>query len=418
MVAVSGTTTTDDRAERRRRRLREELTDVGFDVPDGLPGELLLGEIDYARHPPRHEGTFPSYGALLCTEAVPDLAPYDRYGTGETSVDTLRRLADGRQSFVLVEGDRVEVAVLDEPHDREVELVRLHRAFPGIMIVQRLTDGQVRVLGARTILTWDGAHWWAKPYAETYLASVAASVPGCSQMILRAVLEFCVHTMSPSRAGATLVWQLDRDDGDLADEPGEEFHHLRGTEESVRLPRLSLLDAGTHGAVRQLLTQVDGATVVDADGNLRATGLHLTASVDAQRLVAVPRGRGTRHTAAQRYSFDEERTVVFVVSADGPVSVFSDGARIAAIDAGHVGMVGVDPNAPTDGVVSTTCTRCTRRLYVRRAPGTLALDDDVTDVIDDGVAPVARITCPVCGTTATIVGAVEGAPARVVKRRG
>jgi hypothetical protein len=416
MVAVSGTTTTTDRADRRRRRLREELADVGFVVPEGLDGELLLGEIDYARHPPRHEGMFPSYGALLCADAVPDLAPYDRYGTGATSVDTLRRLADGRQSFVLVEGDRVEVAVLDEPHEREVELVRLHRAFPGITIVQRLTDGQVRVLGPDVILNWDGAHWWTKPYAESYLAGVGASVPGCSQMILRAILEFCVHTMSPSRAGAMLVWQLDRDDAEVADEPGEETHHLRGTEESVRLPRLSLLDAGTHGAVRQLLTQVDGATVVDADGNLRATGLHLAASVDAQRLVAVPRGRGTRHTAAQRFSFDEERTVVFVVSADGPVSVFSDGARIAAIDALDGEPAGTEAGSQFDGAVQTTCSRCARRLSVRRAVGAIAIDDELP-ALDVEVAPVARITCPVCGTSATIVGAAEGAAARVVKRR-
>ena len=39
--------------------------------------------------------------------------------------------------------------------------------------------------------------------------------------------------------------------------------------------------------------------------------------------------RGTRHTSAARHTFDCPDVLAFVVSADGPVTVFSDGQRIA-----------------------------------------------------------------------------------------
>jgi len=33
---------------------------------------------------------------------------------------------------------------------------------------------------------------------------------------------------------------------------------------------------------------------------------------------------GTRHTSAQRFSYDFAKGIIFVVSSDGPVTVFSD----------------------------------------------------------------------------------------------
>jgi len=43
--------------------------------------------------------------------------------------------------------------------------------------------------------------------------------------------------------------------------------------------------------------------------------------------------RGTRHTSAARHTYDCPDVLAFVVSTDGPVTVFSDGRRIAELKA-------------------------------------------------------------------------------------
>jgi DNA integrity scanning protein DisA with diadenylate cyclase activity len=44
---------------------------------------------------------------------------------------------------------------------------------------------------------------------------------------------------------------------------------------------------------------------------------------------------GTRHTSAARYTYDCPEALAFVVSTDGPVTVFSDGRRIAELKAAN-----------------------------------------------------------------------------------
>ena len=51
---------------------------------------------------------------------------------------------------------------------------------------------------------------------------------------------------------------------------------------------------------------------------------------------AVPATKGTRHTSAARHTYDCPDMLAFVVSTDGPVTVFSDGQRIADLKTGNV----------------------------------------------------------------------------------
>jgi len=41
---------------------------------------------------------------------------------------------------------------------------------------------------------------------------------------------------------------------------------------------------------------------------------------------------GTRHTSAQRFSYDFAKGIIFVVSSDGPVTVFSDGMSVTDLE--------------------------------------------------------------------------------------
>jgi len=49
---------------------------------------------------------------------------------------------------------------------------------------------------------------------------------------------------------------------------------------------------------------------------------------------AVPPAKGTRHTSAARHTYDCPDVLAFVVSTDGPLTVFSDGQRIADLRRG------------------------------------------------------------------------------------
>jgi len=314
--------------KRRQRRLREELADAGIELPsaDGLR-RSLVEELDYARFPPLHEGVLHTYGAVLVD---PSLADRDVDGAFSTAAVTdeavLRRLADGRHSFVLRHGETASLLLLDTPHDREAELVRLRNRsnHPSTAIVQRRSNGNVRVIGPDGLYIWDGARWWTKPYAKPFARAVLDAMPDAPGDILDSLLDFCVHTMSPADAGACLVWALDADELDGVD-------GLNPSRPPTPIPHLSFEQFAKRAAIRQLLAQVDGAAVINRAGDLVAIEAHLRSSARSHENVKPDPTRGTRHAAARRYSFDHRARIVFVISRDGPVTVYVGGEEIAAI---------------------------------------------------------------------------------------
>lgn len=226
---------------------------------------------------------------------------------------------------------------------------------------------------------WDGAHWWAKPYASSHARAVLDAVPDAPVEVLRAILDFCVHTMSPADAGALLVLQLDADR--LGPEGG-----LNPALPPTAVPRLPLRDVATHAAVRQLLAQIDGAAILDAHGDLLAVGAHLRASPRSHEVVQLDPTHGTRHASARRFSFDHDRTVVFVVSNDGPVTVYSDGAAIASIRS-RPDEVEPDADPSVAGRArrrAITCPACGKRLVATATSATIGTSS-------------ATVACPVCG---------------------
>jgi len=80
--------------------------------------------------------------------------------------------------------------------------------------------------------------------------------------------------------------------------------------------------------LRHLLTYTDGAVILDAQTSDRCGSatkiLWKQASIEARA--------GTRHTSAQRFSYDFAKGIIFVVSSDGPVTVFSDGMSVTDLE--------------------------------------------------------------------------------------
>lgn len=61
---------------------------------------------------------------------------------------------------------------------------------------------------------------------------------------------------------------------------------------------------------------------------IRQVGVRLIASEDAE--TSVDGLKGMRHTSARKYSFDDPKATVIVVSEDGPVTLLRGGEIIGA----------------------------------------------------------------------------------------
>jgi hypothetical protein len=309
-----------DAHERRLLRLRHELDDDGIWMPDDPElRSLLLSELDYARHPHAHEGVAPRYGALLATPDGLGTQPpgmLELVDISKIPLSVARRLADGRSSFVarLVGGfDRL--VCFDRTREYESSAVHL-TVGTGALVVQRLGRGWVRLSTPQGVAVWDGISWSTKPLSKDIAKRVAVHAPGGDLFVLENLVELCTHWLSAGRVGATLVWCLDGDPRQLP---------RLGMGAAVEIPRLDLTHRSHFAALLNALSQYDRAALVDPEGTVSTVGVHLRSSERSRQL---PPYGGTRHTSALRFTADEPTAIAFVVSSNGPLSVFRHGERL------------------------------------------------------------------------------------------
>ena len=318
----------------RLRRLGEELAEAGL-VLDDLGGQetrpgrrLLLEEVDHALRPPVFERRVPSHGAIL--EPTADPAGWEAateleillVPVGDHPTKAARRFADGLSSWLVrrVDGDD-QWCVFDRPAGSERDLVVLSSVL-GATLVQRHPTGAVRIAGPFGVIRWEGLTWRLEPPLREWIGAVTSSAEHGDPAVLAALLEFAVHDLGSRGIGAILVHRTD-DTGESSVEP--------------RLPRPPALQIRRPSALaplRHALHQVDGAAIFDASGALRQLGARLVPSIEAQD--QVDGYGGMRHTAGRRYSFDDPRATVIVVSEDGPVTVLRNGELIGTSPGGAV----------------------------------------------------------------------------------
>lgn len=306
----------------RHRRLAEELVDeqLGALERSSAP-EVLVDEVDYAMHPPRHEQRVPTYGAIVLPTrpsidwtAATGLAITSN-PTTDRADDEIRRYADGRVSWTVRTTDGIEsLVVFDRAAGSERDLVVLAAATDG-MIVQRHGAGGVRLVGSFGVARWDGIGWRHEPPIESWLLQAGTlagdPVPG----VLDHLLRFAIHDLGARAIGTTFI---------LGPDPTlarSVFEHRLAPPPPLRIDRPADL-----GPLHHVLTQTDGAAVLDRTGTLRHIGVRLIPSLESERSVAAL--GGTRHTSARRYSADDGAAIVVVVSDDGPVTVFRGGEII------------------------------------------------------------------------------------------
>lgn len=309
--------------ERRSARLQQELLDeVGLEL-----STEALDELVYCRFVEPHEGRRPSYGAVIWPAGspheragrVPPLPSPAAFLDSSAPLDVLRTFADGRSSFVIRSAGTLPALAVDPAWTGTELSLTKYASDNDVTVVQRLASGRVRLFHRKSVFTEEGGIWLARPSALLYLESVSLLVDVEQYPVARAILDMCVHTLSPAGHGATLIWFPTQ---------GRQPRQYLDFSVAITPPVLSAAETSHGPALAHALGQLDRAALIGYDGSITRLNVTLSHASAANDLVFAG---GTRHTSAGKYSRSVEDAIVFVVSADGPVTVFYRGEVVTSI---------------------------------------------------------------------------------------
>lgn len=279
----------------------------------------IAAELARCFDPVVHEQDIRPYGAIVARE-VPHL---DRLGrimpTSGSSPDLLRSLADGRHALLLaVKGDPPQLLQLHDRIDTDQDYAS-HAMWIDGVIVCNDARGAVRIVTASSVTLVEGRRWTTKSLVYEVAEDIMQVVPAADTRVVHQLLELTHHRISPARVGATLIYAL-------TPAPAAKRRN-----EGIPLASLglSVVNEQDHPLLVHQARYRDGALVIGHDGTLLAVDVILRPSRTSEQEIAVT--KGTRHTSAARYTYDQPDVLAFVVSTDGPVTVFSDGKRIAEL---------------------------------------------------------------------------------------
>ncbi|MEL7207505.1 MAG: hypothetical protein AAGK32_04620, partial [Actinomycetota bacterium] len=285
------------------RRLGEELDELDPSILAQAPNpSALLEELAYALRPPVHERRVPSFGVFV--EPTTDIIDWteaigfgvSRRKVSELSDDAVRLFANGIVSWVVRSPKGVnDLVVFDRGVGSERDLSVL-TSTTGATVVQRHPAGVVRAVGPFGVLRYEGIDWQLEPPVTRWLDLGQCLVGGLDRDILNQILLFAVHDVAARGVGAIFVIAPG---GRLV--PSTERNYGTPPEFSVRRP-------ADLAPLAHILGQLDGAAVFDETGTLRHLGVRLVPSAAAE--AEVEAYRGTRHTSALRYSYDDPAATV------------------------------------------------------------------------------------------------------------
>jgi DNA integrity scanning protein DisA with diadenylate cyclase activity len=301
-----------------------ELQRRGTLRPRYLQGleEEIAAELARCFDPFIFEQAIRPYGAIVARE-MPHLARLGRIvdTTGLTE-DVIRSLADGQSTFVLVvKNEPLQLLLADERIDTDQDYAS-HAAWIDGLIICNNAEGTVRIVTVSSVTLVEGRRWIAKDLVFEAAEDIMEVVPASESEVVRRILEITHHRISPHRMGATLLYQLE-----------QPARQTRRRDEGIALEMLgiSVLNESEEALLLHQVRYRDGALLIDRSGRLLASNVILRPTKASEQ--AVPATGGTRHTSAARHTYDCPDVLAFVVSIDGPVTVFSDGLRIAQLKA-------------------------------------------------------------------------------------
>lgn len=322
----------------------------------GACSSTFLDEAAYALQPQIHEGHVVPCGFVSACDlsTLGDAATLVR---DEMPLEVARRFADGSNAFVALEnGEYAGLVILQRPCSSEQHLIQLQESTGGGIVAVTSHDGRTTFVTPDGIAVHQLRRWRTKPTIDLSVRALQKRAFGVNVEHFRQILAFCYHTLSPTNTGATLVWYV---------EPASDgaFQSARPPHTTHKLS-LNLARGNNLSLAHAILARNDGAALVAPDGQVIGVGAHLIVSPSSQIMIAA--APGTRHTSARRYSYDWPEAVIIVVSSDGPVSVFSDGAVVTHLwywdpeSAARIigGATGADDDQVGEYEGSLVCDRC------------------------------------------------------------
>jgi hypothetical protein len=283
----------------------------------GLQAEIA-SELALCLDPFIHEQGIRPYGAIVSRE-MPHI---DRLGTlmptEGVDPEVIRRLADGRHSVVLrVKGEPPRLLLLNASMDTDPDYA-LHAVWVDGVIICNDAKGIVRIVTDSSVTLVEGRRWIEKNLVFEAAEDIVGMVPAADIAVVRRLLELTHHRISAYGVGATLLYLLE-------DDPRPTTRRSEGV--ALGAVGLSVLSEREEPLWVHQARYRDGALLIGRDGRLLAANVIIRSSASSES--AVPLIGGTRHTSAAWHTYDCPEVLAFVVSTDGPVTVFSDGQRIA-----------------------------------------------------------------------------------------
>ena len=371
--------------------IKKELAFNNF-RPKRVPGvsyDTIVAEIGNSLSAAYHERLVVPSGVLIC-KVNAALSGIQIVDMQQTPVDEFRTLADGRRTFIIYAGSsQPKLATLDTADTAisdDIRLLELSSQTNGI-VIKRDQSGVVRIVQDGSLWLIENRSWETKrplPEHMFLVVECLGLMPSHLYSPLHSLLRLAYYFLSSRNVGTTLVWRIQ--------EPIQRtIQGLSAAGLALGNLNLNINDEAKFPIIEHLLKYHDGAMIIGPTGDIECIGAHLKYGDESvERITA---DKGTRHTSAKRFSFEHAETVVFVVSQDGPVSIYSDGYKITemAFDlASHVaaGLKKLVPEKSED-IISHShniqCRDCRRQVRI----------EEVTVV---GWKDRETVECPCCNS--------------------
>ena len=250
-----------------------------------------------------------------------------------------------------MKGQPLRLLRLTKPLDSQDICCELAAWLDGV-VLRVDSKGMIWIASSEAVTTINHLNGWTRPAIDNIVPMLNQLLPDADSATLDAIARFAYSRLSPHKVGTTLLYSLT---GAQSSD-----HQTPGISAAFRL---NVNNREDWTLIEHELRHCDGAAVVDRNGLLLRKGVILNSTTASQAKIQTE--GGTRHNSACRHTYDRPDLIAIVISADGPVSIFSDGLRATRLVLSDRRL----PWNPSGGEMwteNTSCPNCGVALMVRK----------------------------------------------------
>ena len=302
---------------------------------------IFLQELVDTIFDPPFEGRAPTYGAIICSHDFDNYEEHLPRGRWITGIPTDARIyCDGIQTFRVICPRQTGVySFTDQMIADELDLFTLRDDVlynkggeahgqpleKDFLLIKKTVGGEIITLCADGIALHRAARLYFFKYQYDFKSKLGAHINRTrgknpwNNQVLDSILRLSIHTLGAEKGvGGTIILLHQEDDiGDRG---------ILNTRNTIKLPPDLKVDVRAHqNLLVTLMKRTDGAVLIDPDGRVKTARNWLVTPSDA--MPAAESEGGTRHLTAKMFSH-LIKGLVFVISSDGPVTLYDRGEKI------------------------------------------------------------------------------------------